>query len=65
MERYYTFPESIAFLQAPACRAGPVFCVCEIIIRPLIGQNKECYIMEETIEGDELDKVHINAAAGK
>ena len=30
--------------------------------RPLIGQGKECYIVEEVIEVDELDRGNISAA---
>ena len=33
--------------------------------RPLIGQKKECYIIEEVIEVDELNKGNISAASGK
>ena len=33
--------------------------------RPLIGQKRECYIVEEVIEVDELDKCNISAALGK
>ena len=33
--------------------------------RPLIGQKRECYIVEEVIEVDELDKGNISAALGK
>ena len=32
---------------------------------PLIGQKRECYILEEVIEVDELDKGNISAASGK
>ena len=34
--------------------------------KPLIGQNRECYIVEEVIEVDEHDKSNLkSAAAGK
>ena len=33
--------------------------------RPLIGQGKECYIVEKVIEVDELDKGNISAALRK
>ena len=33
--------------------------------RPLIGQKSECYIVEEVIKVDELDKENISAALGK
>ena len=33
--------------------------------RPLIGQKRERYIVEEVIEVDELDKDNISAALGK
>ena len=42
-----------------------VFCMCEMISRPLIGQKNECYIVIEVIEVDELDVGSISAAAGK
>ena len=32
--------------------------------RPLIGQKRDCYIVEEVIEVDELDKGNISAALG-
>ena len=35
------------------------------ISRPLIGQKRECFIVEEVIEVDELDESNISAAAGK
>ena len=44
------------------------FClsICYVTFsRPLIGQKKECYIVEEVIEVDELDKGNISAASGK
>ena len=41
-------------------------CVCHITSSwPLIGQKWECYIVNEVIEADELDKGNIFAAAGK
>ena len=33
--------------------------------RPLIGEKSECYIVEEVIKVDELDKGNIPAASGK
>ena len=33
--------------------------------RPLIGQKRECYIVKEVIEVDELDEGSISAASGK
>ena len=33
--------------------------------RPLIGQKRECYIVEEVIEVDELDKGNISVVLGK
>ena len=33
--------------------------------KPRIGQKGECYIVEEVIEVDELDKGNISAASGK
>ena len=33
--------------------------------RPLIGQKRECYIVEEVIEVDELNEGNISNAAGK
>ena len=38
--------------------------VCHITFsRPLIGQKKESYILEEVIEVDDLDKGNISAVA--
>ena len=40
--------------------------VCAVTFsRPLIGQKRECYIVEEVIEVDELSKGNISAALGK
>ena len=33
--------------------------------RPLIGEKRECYIVEEVIEVAEFDKGNISAALGK
>ena len=33
--------------------------------RPLIGQKRECYIVEEVIEVDKLDEGSISVAAEK
>ena len=33
--------------------------------KPLIGQKRECYIAEEVIKADELDKGNISTALGK
>ena len=38
--------------------------VCENISMPLIDCKKECYIIEEVIEVDELDKGNISATLG-
>ena len=39
--------------------------ICHVTFsRPLIGQKKECYIVQEVIEVDELDKGNTSAAAG-
>ena len=52
-----------------ACLAAPasmsIFFLSEIISRPLIGQNYECYIVIEVIELEEVDVGNISAAAGK
>ena len=38
--------------------------LCDVTFsRPLIGQKRECYIIEQVIEVDELDKDNISAAA--
>ena len=40
--------------------------ICHVTFyKPLIGQKWECYIVEEVIEVDELDKGNISAALGK
>ena len=40
--------------------------VCHVTFsRPLIGQKNECYIVEEGIEGDELDEGNISDASEK
>ena len=40
--------------------------VCHVTFpKPLIGQKSECYIVEEVIKVDELDKGNISAALGK
>ena len=43
------------------------FSLCHVpLLKPLIGRKRECYIVEEGIEVDELDEGHlISAAAGK
>ena len=42
-----------------------VYLCCVTFSRPLIGQNTECYILEEVIEVDELDKGNISAESEK
>ena len=40
--------------------------ICPVTFsRPLIGQKKECYIVVEVIEVDDLDKGNVSAASGK
>ena len=39
-------------------------CICPITFsRPLIGQKRECYIVEEVIEVDEHDESNLKSSA--
>ena len=40
--------------------------ICPVTFsRPLIGQKRECYIVKEDVDVDELDKSNISAALKK
>ena len=63
----------VVVFTTPAWRAGRhnvklSICLYVLLVtfsRPLIGHKRECYIVEEVIEVDELDKGNISAALGK
>ena len=52
------------FTAAAGMSVLPSFCHVTFS-RPLFGQKRECYIVEEVIEVDEPDKGNISALLGK
>ena len=60
-------PEGIGRHNVKMCVFLSIFLsICHVTFsRPLIGQKGECYIVEEVIYVDELNKGKISAALGK